>query len=183
MPSSAPAGLLIGLMGAECTGKTTLAAALSSQVGARVVREALRDFVRAHGRPPTADEQAALMAAQQEAIAAALAGGGAGQGVVIADPHPAMTAVYSQVYFDDASLDDRAIELLRACDVVVWCQPGIPWVPDPGQRDGEPWRAAAHDRIGPLLDRAGIVPVIADGPLAARVARVRSAIARLGSSA
>jgi hypothetical protein len=41
-----------------------------------------------------------------------------------------MTAVYSVVYFDDAS----------AYDVLLWCAPDIPWTEDDGMRDGSDHR-------------------------------------------
>jgi len=136
----------IGLIGGECTGKSTLARDLAAALPgtAIVVPEFLRTFVLDHGRPPRADEQAMIMAtqAEQEFIAA--------QGNpdwLIADPAPAMTAIYSQVYFDDDSLLASAQQQLRSYDVVLWCDTDLPWQPDPGQRDGAHMRAAAHDAI------------------------------------
>lgn len=179
MPTGPGSARLIGLVGAECTGKTTLARFLATEPGTVVVGEVLRTFVEHHGRPPRSDEQRMIMARQQQSIDDARCRAQ----LVVADPHPAMTAIYSQVYFADPGLDDEALALLRSCDVIVWCQPDFPWVPDPGQRDGEQWRTAAQLRIGPLLEQADVAFVIAEGPLASRVARVRAALASLGSTA
>jgi nicotinamide riboside kinase len=71
--------LIIAILGAESTGKTTLAAALaaglSSQGVPRVawVPELLREWCTAQGRTPRCDEQAGILQAQNERIAAAAA--------------------------------------------------------------------------------------------------------------
>jgi nicotinamide riboside kinase len=59
---------------------------------------------------------------------------------VIADPLPLMTAVYSIVYFDDDSLLEAGIKDAATYDVVLWCAPDIPWVPEEGMRDGIDFR-------------------------------------------
>lgn len=131
----------IGLVGGECSGKSALAAALARTLPACVVTEALRDFVEREGRPPGQHEQQALLAeqaAREDAVAATCA-----LGTVVADPAPLMTAVYSLVYFDDGGLLPAALEHARGYDLVVWCDPGIPWVADDGQRDGPERRAQA----------------------------------------
>jgi len=136
----------IGLIGGECTGKSTLARDLAVALPgtAIVVPEFLRAFVQDHGRSPRADEQAMIMAAQadQELIAEQT-----NPEWLIADPAPAMTAIYSQVYFGDETLLPSARQQLRSYDVVLWCDMDLPWQPDPGQRDGAHMRAAAHAAI------------------------------------
>jgi nicotinamide riboside kinase len=167
----------IGLVGGECTGKSALAAALARSMPACVAGEELRAFVERHGRAPLSEEQAGLMAAQQrreDAVAASCP-----EPFLVADPAPLMTAVYSLLYFEDDSLLAPAVALAADYGLVVWCDMDLPWVPDDGQRDGEPFRAAAHDLIGtrlvPALLAAGIDVVRASGSVEARVAAVARA--------
>lgn len=92
----------IGLLGGECTGKTTLAKALCDRLDAVVVAEYLREFVSNTGRAPTELEQAEIMTTQIAAETAALAASGP-KTLVICDPAALMTAIYSIAYFEDRS--------------------------------------------------------------------------------
>lgn len=139
----------IGLIGAESSGKSTLAAALATTLPACVVDEELRTFVAREGRTPRRDEQAAIMDAQAEAeerIAASCR-----LPWIVADPAPLMTAVYSVAYFDDDSLVTAGLRHACGYRLVVWCDPGIPWQPDEGQRDGPAVRAATESVIDGLV--------------------------------
>jgi nicotinamide riboside kinase len=137
----------IAVLGGECSGKTTLAADLGAALDARVIPEALRAFVDTHGRTPTQAEQAPIMAAQRAAIQAAQAPGQ----WVISDPAPAMTAIYSQLYFADDSLWEQARADLSATDYVFWCDIDLPWTADGLHRDGPHMRRAAHRAIADLV--------------------------------
>lgn len=158
----------LGIIGAECSGKSTLATALADTLPACLVPECLREFVDREGRPPRPDEQAALMAEQQQRedeIAAACP-----LPWTVADPAPLMTAAYSLAYFGDASLVPAAADLAGRYALVAWCDPGIPWVPDPGQRDG----VVLRDRV-----EAALAAIVAEelAPRGIRVLRVRGAVA------
>jgi nicotinamide riboside kinase len=145
----------IGLIGGECTGKSTLAHALAAALPGCVVEESLRAFVDDHGRPPLQHEQAALMAEQQAAESAAAET--CPHPALVSDPAPLMTAVYSQLYFDDDSLVAPAVEHARRYDLVVWCDDDLPWSPDGAQRDGEAFRTRAAVLIDRLV-RDRLVP-------------------------
>ena len=98
-------GFVVALLGAESTGKTTLAAEIGAALAARglrvaVVGEALREFCDANARTPRRDEQAAIAAAQSARIDAAAAR----HEIVVADTSALMIAVYSDFVFADASL-------------------------------------------------------------------------------
>ena len=167
----------IGLLGGECTGKSTLAAALAADLPGCLVTEAVRDFVAEHGRPPRADEQAAVLAeqaAREDAVAARCP-----HGVVVADPAPLMTAVYSVVYFGDDSLLPVGVEQAAGYDLLVWCAPDLPWSADDGQRDGPALRTAAEAVltrvVTDLLVPRGLTVVRAVGNVTTRVATVRRA--------
>lgn len=140
----------IAILGGECSGKTTLAGDLGVALGGRVIPEVLRTFVDTHGRTPLRDEQAGIMTAQHTAIVRAQAADT--DAWIISDPAPAMTAVYSKIYFDDNSLWPQARADLNATDVVLWCDIDVPWTADGLHRDGPHMRALAHETIANLLD-------------------------------
>lgn len=167
----------IGLLGGESTGKTALARALADALPACLVEEELRAFVDRNGRPPRRDEQAALLDAQrlaEEAVAAACP-----HPVLVADPAPLMTAVYSEVYFDDPSLTDAAADDATAYDLLVWCGDDVPWTGDGRQRDGEQYRAAADAVLARMVSQSlvprGIRVIRVTGPVADRVESVLQA--------
>lgn len=141
---------IIAILGGECSGKTTLAADLGVALDGLVVPEGLRTFVDTHGRTPLRDEQAGIMATQREAIKRAQATDATSW--VISDPAPAMTAVYSSVYFDDSSLWKQARADLNATDFVFWCDIDVPWAADGLHRDGPHMRAVAHETIAKLVN-------------------------------
>jgi nicotinamide riboside kinase len=167
------------LLGGECTGKTSLATAVAEDQRARgrsvlVVSEALRDFVDSTGRTPHRRQCDSLTAALDPARAG-------GVDLVVCDPAPLMTAVYSVQYFTDDSLLDHALAATESADLLVWCLPDLPWQPDGLHRDGPEARDATHEllasRVVPRLDEQLLH--IAAGSLQQRVARVRPAIEML----
>jgi len=146
----------IGLLGGECTGKTTLAEDLARTLPGFVAEEYLRDFVRDFGRLPTAADQEGIYLTQQMTVRTVeRAAEHSGTPWVIADPLPLMTAVYSVVYFEDDSLVDAGIVDASSYDVILWCAPDIAWVAETGMRDGADFRDRADrviaERIAPRL--------------------------------
>ena len=141
------------LLGGECTGKSALAQAVAARLGdgpVTVVPEVVREFVARNGRPPTQGEQEGIWQEQTDLLEAAIARSPAG-GLVICDPAPVMTAVYSLQYFDDDTLLPAALSATNMSDLVVWCAPDIPWEPDGVQRDGPQVRARTHDLLAELV--------------------------------
>ena len=100
---------------------------------------------------------------------------------LVGDPSPLMTAVYSLEYFDDDALVAAAIEQARDYHLIVWCDPGIPWQPDDGQRDG-PARRTSTDAVitdlvhGPVA-AAGLDVLKVTGTVDERVAAVLDRLA------
>jgi nicotinamide riboside kinase len=151
--------LVIAVVGAESTGKTTLAAALAGRIAADTglacthVDEHLRHWCVAAGRTPRVDEQRAIAETTQQRIAEAAAS----HEVVVADTTALMIAVYSRLVFGDRSLDawagaahkaSVAATLVTALD--------LPWVPDGLQRDGPHVRAPVDAMLRELLAAHGI---------------------------
>ena len=87
---------LIALLGAECTGKTTLAQALAQRLGVAWVPEYLRSFCDAKGRTPRHEEQAHIVQEQTRgelnALEQARQQGQAGHRILVAPPREAQGA-------------------------------------------------------------------------------------------
>ena len=133
--------LRIAVLGGESTGKTTLARALSAMTHGVVVSEVLRAFVQEHHRAPKQDEQRAIMLAQRQREDQGASSHP--HAFVFCDPAVLMTAVYSQLYFNDSSLNDQALTYAKDYDALLWCRPDIAWVAEIGQRDGPDFRDRA----------------------------------------
>jgi nicotinamide riboside kinase len=130
-------GFVIALVGAESTGKTSLARGLGAALATpdrpvAVVAEYLREFCDMHGRTPRRDEQAGIAAEQTRRIADAAQA----HDVVIADTTALMIAVYSDQVFGDTSLYDTAVAAQRGCDLTLLTALDLPWQADGLQRDG-----------------------------------------------
>lgn len=135
-------------MGAECTGKTTLAGALAGQFGGLWVPEYLRTFCQQQGRTPKAHEQAMVMRGQFELEQHALVQATlAGKSYVFCDTAPLLVAIYSDFYFFDRSLHDSAHVLHGRYALTLVLCPDVPWVGDGFQRDGEATRSAVHAKV------------------------------------
>jgi nicotinamide riboside kinase len=144
-------GAVIALLGAESTGKTTLARALHRALQARghhvaLVEEALREFCVRSGRTPRHDEQAGIARMQSQLIAEAART----HELVVADTTSMMVAVYSQLLFNDPSLLPDAVSEQAQHRVTLLMALDLPWVPDPGIRDG----AHVREPVDTLLRNA-----------------------------
>ena len=145
--------LRVAIVGAESTGKTTLAAALATRLaehtGLRVtwVPEWLREWCDHVGRTPQAHEQAAVLRGQHERIEAACVR----HDIVVCDTTALMTAVYSQKIFADRSLQARALHLHSRMDMTLLMALDLPWVADGVQRDGPQVQAPVDDALRELL--------------------------------
>jgi nicotinamide riboside kinase len=171
----------ISLIGAESSGKTTLARALADRLPGLWVPELLREFCDLHGRPPRSDEQSLLMRAQiaREAQVQALAGR-QGFGFVVCDSSPLATALYSAELFGDASLVDEATEHQRGYALTLFTAIDIPWQADGIQRDGPRAREQFDTRLELELDARGLAYRRIAGAPRERVADALAALDALG---
>ncbi|MGZ5239972.1 MAG: AAA family ATPase [Caldimonas sp.] len=161
---------VVALLGAESTGKTTLAGELGDALERRgtrvvVVAEALRDFCVAHERTPRHDEQRAIAAEQTRRIDAAASDAQ----LVIADTTALMIAVYSELVFGDTSLYAMAEEAQRRCDLSLVTALDLPWQADGLQRDGAHVRTPVDELVRAALARCGVGAVTIDGTGPARL--------------
>jgi nicotinamide riboside kinase len=146
----------IALVGAESTGKSQLALALSArlqQSGITVHRvdEYLREWCDTHQRTPHQNEQQHIVETQIARVLAAPA-----NAVVIADTTPLMTAVYSQILFNDESLNALAMAHQAVYDVTLLTGLDVPWVGDGLQRDGPHVREPVDAAVRHMLKMAGL---------------------------
>ena len=139
---------LICIIGAESTGKTTLARALAIQFDCPWVPEYLREFCDMHGRTPTRDEQELILETQHRAVGIAQLGAAQQElPFVFCDTAPLLTAIYSDFIFEDQSLYARARALHAGYALTLLLNPDIAWVADGLQRDGEQVRAPVTQMI------------------------------------
>ena len=173
--------LRIAIVGAESTGKTALAQALAERVagltGLRCtwVGEWLRSWCEREGRTPRPDEQAAIAQHQQGLIELAAAN----HELVVCDTTALMTAVYSDMLFDDRSLVAYAIEQQRHCQLTLLTALDIDWVADGLQRDGPQVREPVDNRLRALLIGHRLPWSLVAGRGAARVESAVDALAPL----
>ncbi|HWH83524.1 MAG TPA: AAA family ATPase, partial [Burkholderiaceae bacterium] len=169
---------VIALLGAESTGKTTLARELAGALGgaaARVVAvpEYLREFCDTRGRTPRRDEQRAIAAEQTRRIDAA----GRDAAIVIADTTALMIAVYSDQVFGDTGLyADAQADHARGCDLTLLTALDLPWRPDGLQRDGPQVREPVDAKVRAALARAGVGYSVLHGHGAARTQAALAAV-------
>ena len=148
--------LNIAILGAECTGKSSLLAALQTHWQTRgakvhVVHEVLRQWCDQHGRTPLAREQIAIAHAQ-----AAQAEHATETDYLIADTSPLMTAIYSDVLFQDPSLYPFALQHQRIYQHTLVTGLDLPWQADGIQRDGPAMRERVDARLRDVLQREGV---------------------------
>jgi nicotinamide riboside kinase len=152
------AALRIAIVGAESTGKSTLARALADALAeatglpCTAVPEWLRAWCEREGRTPRPDEQAAIAAEQHARIEAAAAT----HAIVVADTTALMTAVYSRMLFDDRSLEAFAVAQQRTMTLTLLTALDLPWEADGHQRDGPHVRAPVDGLVRELLVGHGL---------------------------
>jgi nicotinamide riboside kinase len=148
------AAIVIAIVGAESTGKSTLAIelarrlALDTGLACTHVDEYLRTWCERAGRTPRADEQRGIAQKQHDRIAAAAEH----HDVVVADTTALMVAVYSRLVYGDRSLDAwaGAAHAELATHTLVTAL-DLPWVPDGLQRDGPHVRGPVDAIVRELL--------------------------------
>jgi nicotinamide riboside kinase len=174
---------VLALLGAESTGKSTLAAELTEALAARGQRvarvdEVLREFCDRLGRTPTQAEQAGIAAEQARRIDAAsrAAPGGRAPHWVVADTTPLLTAVYSEMVFGDRSLYAEATAVhARQVDLTLLTALDLPWLADGLQRDGPHVRVPVDALLRGALVAGGIGFSVIAGQGEARVAAALAA--------
>jgi nicotinamide riboside kinase len=156
--------MIVALLGAESTGKTDLALALAHRAAeqglhAVAVEEYLREFCERHARTPEPQEQAHIADEQTRRIRAAAAD----HALVLADTTALMTAVYSDLLFNDPSLYETALAAHAECHLTLVTGLDLPWTPDGIQRDGPHVRAPVDERLRARLHAAQVAYAVVYG--------------------
>jgi nicotinamide riboside kinase len=172
-------GFVVALLGAESTGKTTLARQLAARLGdegrrVAVVGEVLREFCDRHGRTPQVHEQSGIAAEQSRRIAEAAAA----HEVVVADTTALMIAVYSEHVFGDTSLYAPALADHARVDLTLLTALDLPWQADGLQRDGPHVRAPVDARVRHALAHASLPFSVVAGTGELRAANALAAVRR-----
>jgi nicotinamide riboside kinase len=177
MPRTEP--VILAIVGAESTGKSTLAQALSERLAKDTgwrctwVREHLREWCEREGRTPAAHEQRAIAAEQARRIDVAAAS----HDIVVCDTTPLMTAVYHRHVFGDRSLDADALAWQRRCTLTLLTALDLPWQADGLQRDGPHVREPVDTAVRELLIGARLPFVVVAGLGPARLEAAVDAVA------
>jgi nicotinamide riboside kinase len=155
----------IAIIGAECTGKTTLAndlvAEFQKDYPTTFAHEYLRLFVEQEKRTPQSHEQVQIAQEQKsledrlsrELLARAQCNQDA---FLFCDTTPLLTSIYSEWVFGkrDALVD--AIAATHDYDLTLFTQVDFPWISDGIQRDGAKAQTAVHSLIETRLNEQNI---------------------------
>ena len=146
----------IAILGPESTGKTELAQSLCAHwkalgQSAVWIPEVLREWCDTEGRTPLPHEQWDICQEQARRVLQAPS-----VDWLIADTTPLMTAIYSELLFDDRALYDFALEHQRHYDLTLVMALDLPWVADGLQRDGPHVREPVDQMLRRSLDQAGV---------------------------
>ncbi len=155
----------VAVLGAESSGKSTLAAALAARYDTVWVPEYLREFVATGQRVPLETDQCLIAATQlaREREAAALA-----RAYLFCDTTPLMTAIYSRFYFHRVDPELAALSA-RRYDVTLVTAPDSPWVADGLQRESDAVRQTIHRMLLDELAARAIPYLLLTGDLERRV--------------
>jgi nicotinamide riboside kinase len=170
---------ILAIVGAESTGKSTLAQGLAQRLAIDTgwrctwVGEVLREWCEREGRTPAAHEQAGIVAEQARRIE----GAAASHDIVVCDTTPLMTAVYHHQIFGDRSLDADALAWQRRCTLTLLTALDLPWLADGLQRDGPHVREPVDTALRDMLIGAGLPFVVVSGIGPARLEAAVDAVA------
>jgi NadR type nicotinamide-nucleotide adenylyltransferase len=166
----------IAILGAESTGKSTLAPALAARYGTLWVPEYLREFVETHRRVPFEHDQVGI-ARTQRAREDALAASPEARRFLFCDTSPLVTAVYSRIYW--GRVPPELLEMEAAHDYAVTLVAGLdlPWVPDGLQRESEEVRRQVHECLLAVLRERDIPFTLLEGDLPQRLRQVEKLLA------
>ncbi|TFW26228.1 nicotinamide-nucleotide adenylyltransferase [Massilia arenosa] len=175
---TAPPILRVAILGAESTGKSTLAAALAERYATRWVPEYLREFVETRQRVPFEADQAFIagmqMEREDEAARRAIR-------ILFCDTTPLMTAIYSRFYWHRVDEAVASLAEPHRYDLTVVTAPDTPWEPDGLQRESAQVRAHIHQQVLHTLDVRGIGWHLVEGSVQERVDHVVRLLSDMGA--
>lgn len=158
--------LRIAILGAESSGKSTLAAALASHYQTVWVPEFLREFVDVNGRVPEESDQFPIARTQMERENEAAA---RASQFLFCDTTPMMTALYSRWYWGRVDAQLALLERRHEYAFTLVTAPDSPWEADGLQRESEAVRQTIHEQVLQMLDERAIAYLVVTGGLPQRV--------------
>ncbi len=167
--------LRVAILGAESSGKSTLAQALAEQYQTLWVPEYLREFVEVNGRVPREEDQFGIARTQRahEDAAAVKA-----NQFLFCDTTPMMTAIYSRWYWGRVDAGLAALDATHPYELTVVTAPDGPWMPDGLQRESPQVRQRVHEQLLVLLDERQIAYALIAGSLEQRLLQVTGLLVR-----
>jgi nicotinamide riboside kinase len=147
----------IALLGAESTGKSSLAAVMADSLRARgarvvVVPERLRAWCEREGRSPRPEELLPLAQEQESAVDQAQAEAD----IVISDTTALLVAIHGGLLFRDHPLMRMAFERQRSYGLTLLAGLDLPWRPYGLLRQGPQAREPVDTLLRQLLAQAGV---------------------------
>lgn len=165
----------IAILGAESTGKSTLASALAAHYNTLWVPEYLREFVQARQRTPWAEEQLPIAITQREHEMHSTAHA---HRFLFCDTSPLMTAVYSEYYFGEVDAELKALASQHDYAATIVTAPTTPWIADGLQRESDAVRQEVHAKLIRTLNDEGIAYLLVDGSTQQRITQVETYLAQ-----
>lgn len=169
MPANNQAPKRIVFIGAECTGKTTIAHEIARRLSEPCSSEYVRQYAASLDRPlaecdlePIARGQIKL---EDEACQSA-------KQFVIHDTNLLSSILYAEHYFDVHLTEIDKTFLERDYTRYFLCLPDVPWEDDPGQRVGPEERAKLQACFEEILARYNINYTSLAGPVDQRIQTV-----------
>lgn len=159
----------VAILGAESSGKSTLAAALAGRYDTVWVPEYLREFVDARGRVPLESDQIDIARTQLERENAAAS---KARRFLFCDTTPMMTALYSRWYWNRVDSQLARLEQRHDYAHTFVTAPDAPWEADGLQRESDEVRQTIHRQVLAMLDERRIAYVLLRGSLDERVQQV-----------
>ena len=165
--------LSVVVTGSECTGKTTLAAALATRFGCPWSPEFARRHAEAVGATLGSEDVEPIARGQRDAEDAATA---IAERLVVHDTDLVSTVVYARHYY--GACPDWIEEAARArrADLYLLLHPDTAWASD-GVRDRPRHREEMHALFGATLAELGAVVVEVRGPWEKRRLTAEQAVA------
>lgn len=158
--------LRVAILGAESSGKSTLAAALANHYGTLWVPEYLREFVEVNGRVPEESDQYGIARIQMERENAAAANASR---FLFCDTTPLMTGLYSRWYWGKVDTHLALLERRHDYAFTIVTAPDSPWEADGLQRESEEVRQTVHQQVLQMLAERDIPYLLVTGSLPQRM--------------
>ena len=164
----------IVLTGAECTGKSTLAQALSGYYGEPWTAEFVRAYVEQVQRELQVDDLPKIFAGQTALEDTALKNTSR---IIFHDTNLLSSIIYANHYFGYRTDAEQTRFLERDYALYLLCSPvGIDWRDDPGQRDGPEARDTLQTKFKASLDALRLPYIELHGDLNTRLGEAIRAV-------